>query len=55
VTGPEMGTAEVAAMFGVHRKTVWQWKRDGLLHPVRRGWYARAEVEALRDRWELDR
>jgi DNA-binding transcriptional MerR regulator len=48
-----MFAGEVAEMFGVSRRTIYNWTKRGLL-PARQPWnnfiYDRTEMEAIRDR-----
>ncbi|MBR0660470.1 helix-turn-helix domain-containing protein [Neoroseomonas oryzicola] len=42
---------EVAQIFGIGVRTLWNWERDGILRPATRicgrRYYARADVERL--------
>lgn len=43
--------AEVARIFGIGLRTLWNWERDGVLRPATRvrgrRYYARADVKRL--------
>lgn len=46
-----MPVREVARIFGIDIRALWNWERDGVLVPAlrirRRRYYARADVERL--------